>query len=148
MLPELASLIHAQRERTSALERERGVLIPFVFHRNGRPILSFHQAWRAACERARVPDRLVHDLRRTAARNLVRSGVPERTAMALLGHKTRSIVDRYNIVNEADLAEGVRRLAAFPAKAKETADGSARSSSRIAEPGVGRARIDNGHSRV
>ena len=115
--PALASLIAAQRERTSALERERDCLCPWVFHREGRPILSFNVTWRRACARAGVAGRLVHDLRRSAARNLVRSGVPEHTAMALLGHKTRSIFDRYCIVDESDLAEGVRKLAAFSSAA-------------------------------
>lgn len=110
-LPPLRELLEAQREHTRALERERGEIIPWVFHRNGRPIREIKQAWTAACERAGMKGWLFHDLRRTAVRNLERAGVPRSVAMKLTGHKTESVYRRYAIADSRALAEGVEKLA-------------------------------------
>ncbi len=90
------------------------------FHTDGRAIRSYRRAWAKACERAERPGKLVHDLRRTAVRNLVRAGVPDKVAMTLTGHETRAVFDRYNIVNEADLSSAVAKLAAFHAGTGDT----------------------------
>ena len=89
---------------------------PRVFHRDGVPVREWRTALRDACRKAKVPHRLLHDCRRTAARNLIRAGVPERIAMLLTGHKTRAVFDRYNIVNEQELLTAGERLAAYVAK--------------------------------
>jgi integrase len=100
--------------------RRRQARDPRVFRRDGVPVRMWRTALRDACRKAHVPHRLLHDCRRTAARNLIRAGVPERIAMLLTGHKTRAVFDRYNIVNEQELLTAGQRLAAYLAAARPT----------------------------
>jgi integrase len=81
MFPRLERLLEEQRNATKQLERERGELIPLVFHLDGRPMRGwYYDAWKAACKRAGLPGKLMHDFRRTVVRNLERAGVPRSVA--------------------------------------------------------------------
>lgn len=109
-LPELRTLLEAQRAATTAVEQAEDKICPWVFHRRGKPVKDFRRAWATACEAAGCPGMLRHDFRRTAVRNLERAGVSRSVAMQLTGHKTEAVYRRYAIVSESDLGEGLAKL--------------------------------------
>lgn len=111
MTPELRTCLDAQRAHTDALQRRTGQIIPWVFHRNGRPVGEFRKTWKTACRKGGVPGRIPHDFRRTAVRNLERAGIPRSVAMKMVGHRTESIYRRYAIVDEGMLREAAEKLA-------------------------------------
>ena len=113
LTPDLRAALERQRARTLVDEKVTGTIIAWMFHRSGKPIKSFRRAWVTACRKAGIPDRIPHDFRRTAVRNLERAGVPRSTAMKMVGHRTESIYRRYAIVDEAMLKEGAVKLQAL-----------------------------------
>jgi integrase len=109
----LRDLLEAQRRLTTDVEKKRGAICPWVFHRNGKRIRNFRGAWLKACEAAGLTGMIPHDFRRTAVRNLERAGVSRSVAMQLTGHRTEAVYRRYAIVSEGDLGAGLDKLHAL-----------------------------------
>lgn len=122
----LSALLHGKGEGDAVFTRD-----------NGRPVKSFRSTWERACVYASVGQVLCmtctipmdakrcsrckgtetrysglifHDLRRTAARNLRRAGIAEGVIMKIGGWRTRSVFERYAIVNRTDIADAMLKL--------------------------------------
>jgi integrase len=116
LTPALVDGLRAQGARVSGMERELGRIISLVFpgvygRQRGIQRKDVRRAWAKACELAGCQGKLKHDLRRTAARNMLQAGISERVAMTITGHRTRAVFDRYCIVSPGDLQEAARRMA-------------------------------------
>lgn len=88
-------------------------IVPYVFHRNGQPLRNIDKAWQKARAASRLDGKLIHDFRRTAARNMIFAGAPEKVAMQVTGHKTRAVFDRYVIVPPEQTQQALEQMAAF-----------------------------------
>jgi site-specific recombinase XerD len=121
----LREIIEQQLEHTKAVEKATGRIIPWLFHRHGRQIRTFRRSWLSACCRAglgteirsangklikKLGNRIPHDFRRTAVRNLERAGVSRSDAMKMVGHKTESIYRRYAIADEKSMSEAAAKM--------------------------------------
>lgn len=110
---ELVQLIERRKELRS-VKTDSGVLLSaIVFHRGGDPIVEFRKAWKSACKKADCEGRIFHDLRRSAARNLIRSGVTKDVCKQVGGWKTDSMFTRYNVTAEEDLRDAMQKVTKY-----------------------------------
>jgi len=111
--PELKKILQDQRKRANRIQKARSVIVANVFFwDDGSPILSYRAGWKTAVEESGI-QRIPHDFRRTAVRNLEIAGVPRAAAMKMVGHKTESIYRRYAIQDEAMMKSAAEKLGAL-----------------------------------
>ena len=122
------------RELLTALAEGKQASDHVFTRENGKPVRDFRGTWQNACARAGVSGLLFHDLRRTGARNMRRAGIPESLAMRIGGWKTRSVFDRYNIIDRRDLANAVRQLEQHEKSLADSRNGYNHGYSEASEP--------------
>jgi integrase len=113
-----AHVIQIGPELLSVLQRRlwaRRLDLPFVFHHRGRRIGDWRKSWTKACEEAGLAGRLLHDFRRTAARDLRHAGASEKEAMGHTGHASANVFRRYEITTPLEQRAVASKLDAFRA---------------------------------
>ena len=106
-------------------KRKSGISHLFFDYETGNPIKTFRTAWEGACRRAGHPEKLFHDFRRSAARNMIRAGISEHSAMKLMGHLTPSIFRRYAILDEQMLQDDGEKLSQSLGTTRPNSEGEA-----------------------
>ncbi|MGZ3485218.1 MAG: tyrosine-type recombinase/integrase [Gemmatimonadaceae bacterium] len=113
---EEARRVFLTRRTLHALEQlPRDIRSEFVFidPKTGGPYRDIRKLWKKYCALAGIPeDTWFHDNRRSYITNSRRLGIDERTIMKQSGHKTRAAFDRYNVVDDSDQREAVRKYEA------------------------------------
>jgi len=131
---ELIEIFHNQYQN-------RRNLLPYVFLNgdSSDKIKCFRKTWNKACRdiglgygykiakkyvekwKEKLPaGPTIHDFRRSACRNMIRSGIPQQVAKMLSGHKTDSVFNRYNIVSEEDLRLAAKRQEVYLKAQRDT----------------------------
>jgi integrase len=113
VLGELIPLIERRRQARSAEVNGTTVVSNLVFHRGGGRISEFRKSWASACEKAACEGLLFHDLRRSAARQLIRSGTSKDVAKMVGGWKTDSMFSRYNVTGDEDLRDAMEKVTKY-----------------------------------
>jgi integrase len=118
--PQRLPLVGEVAEIIEQAAQERRLDQPAVFHHGEGRVFRRESVWRAfkkACVRAGFGrSKTLHDMRRSAARDLIRSGVSENVAMQITGHQTHEVFRRYNITAGDDVAQAMELLAAYRAQ--------------------------------
>lgn len=116
--PSLYSVFERRLTYRQEIERRKELRIPYVFHRDGVPVRSIRKEWEKVrkgegkIKEATLYGLMIHDLRRTAVRNLKSQGWSDTEVMAMVGLKTISMFLRYNITTEEDILNKAKAIAA------------------------------------
>jgi integrase len=110
---ELGAII--TRRQTARPIEENGTvrMAEFLFHRSGARVGDFKKSWGTATRLAGVPEKLFHDLRRSAVRRMVRAGINPQIAKKWSGHVSDSMFQRYSILTTDDLREAFETTEKF-----------------------------------
>ena len=107
----------------------RNIHNPHVFLFKGKPIKDLRTALRDGCEKAGIiygrfkkNGFVFHDLRHTFNTNMRKAGVPESVIMAITGHSTREMFDRYNTIDEDDTRKAVDQLQGYLQNSDQNSD--------------------------
>jgi len=105
-IPIAGDLISIMQRR---LRRRNG---EYVFHHEGRPIVSFKWQWNRAVAKAGYEAKkwVIHDLRRSAIIRMIEHGIDQKTVMEWSGHRTDSVFRRYMIVTLDRMAQAAERV--------------------------------------